>query len=479
MEGFGGQYRSDWPSGKLDWRGRLTGAGAVIEVSLRGPACRERQNCVAVLVIARPGAILEASGPSPAVPGGPMDLSYSDTYRALQAEVRAFIEANKTRSPKAVGVRRKPDAGMLAWQQLLVEKGYAARTVPKTYGGFGAEPDVMESAIIAEEFSKAGVAAGIMSQGISMLVPTLAEVGTEAQRERWIRPTIRGEIIWCQGYSEPGAGSDLANVQTKAVLDGDHFVVNGQKIWTSSAHYADWMFLLCRTEADKPKHQGLSYLLLSMKTPGIVVRPLRTMTGKATFNEVFFTDVRVPADQIVMGRGDGWTVANITLKYERMMLGDANKFMHRVHRIKELMETTHIEGERLIDKPEWRDRLVRLQGEVMASKYHQMRLLTSAAKGDDPGLGRLVVKLYGTEMGYRLSGLAVDVYGAAGLAFDPHDDLDGGTDDEPTAWHVDHMYDLGLIIGGGSSQIQKNIISERGLGMPREPKAAPLAPTKG
>ncbi|MEZ5818080.1 MAG: acyl-CoA dehydrogenase family protein [Hyphomicrobiaceae bacterium] len=408
-----------------------------------------------------------------------MDLSYSEKYRALQQEVRAFISANRAASPSAVGVRRKPDAKILAWQRLLVENGYAARTIPKTYGGFGAEPDVMEAAIIAEEFSRAGVASGIMSQGISMLVPTLLEVGTEEQRTRWIRPTILGETIWCQGYSEPGAGSDLANVQTKAVLDGNVFVVNGQKIWTSSAHYADWMFLLCRTEPDRPKHQGLSYLLLSMKTPGIEVRPLKTMTGKSTFNEVFFTDVRVPAHQIVMGRGDGWTVANITLKHERMMLGDANKFIHRVHRIRELMETTRIDGERLIDKPEWRDRLVRLQGEVMASKYHQMRLLTQAAKGDDAGLGRLVVKLYGTEMGYRLSGLAVDVYGAAGLAFDPHDDSEGGQDDAATAWHADHMYDLGLIIGGGSSQIQKNIISERGLGMPREPKTAATGTTKG
>ncbi|MGE0700514.1 MAG: acyl-CoA dehydrogenase family protein [Hyphomicrobiaceae bacterium] len=405
-----------------------------------------------------------------------MDLSYSEKYRALQHEVRAFIAAHRDRSPKAVSVRRKPDARMLDWQRLLVEHGYAARTIPREYGGFGAEPDVMETAIIAEELSKAGVAAGIASQGISMLVPTLLEVGTEEQRERWIRPTIRGDIIWCQGYSEPGAGSDLANVQTKAVLDGDHFVVNGQKIWTSSAHYADMMFLLCRTEPEKPKHQGLSYLLLSMRTPGIEVRPLKTMTGKSTFNEVFLTDARVPAHQIVMGRGDGWTVANITLKHERMMLGDANKFAHRLHRVRELMEQTTIDGERLIDKPEWRDRLVRLQGEVMASKYHQMRLLTEAAKGVDSGLKRLVVKLYGTEMGYRITGLAVDVCGAAGLAFDPHDD-DGATDDDAaTAWHVDHMYDLGLIIGGGSSQIQKNIIAERGLGMPREPKAA--APAK-
>ncbi len=401
-----------------------------------------------------------------------MDLSYSETYRALQAELAAFLAEHGDKSPSAVGVRRKPDARTLAWQRLLVERGYTARTVPRKYGGFGAEPDVMETAIIAETLSRAGVSPGIMSQGISMLVPTLLEVGTEAQRERWIGPTIRGEVIWCQGYSEPGAGSDLANVQTKAVLDGDHFVVNGQKIWTSSAHYADWMFLLCRTEPDKPKHQGLSYLLLSMKTPGIEVRPLVTMTGKATFNEVFFTDVRVPADQIVMGRGDGWTVANITLKYERMMLGDANKFMSRVYRIAKLMQTTTIDGVRLIDMPEYRDRLLKLQGEVMASKYHQLRLLTEQAKGIDSGIRRMIVKLYGTEMGYRLSSLAVDVYGAAGLAFDPHDDATGEEDDEATAWHTDHMYDLGLIIGGGSSQIQKNIISERGLGMPREPKPA-------
>ncbi|MGE0766251.1 MAG: acyl-CoA dehydrogenase family protein [Hyphomicrobiaceae bacterium] len=408
-----------------------------------------------------------------------MNLSYSDAYRALQEEVRTFIATNKQASPSAVGIRRKPDARILAWQRMLVDKGYAARTIPKKYGGFGAAPDVMEAAIIAEEFSKAGVAPGIMSQGISMLVPTLLEVGTEAQRERWIRPTIFGEVVWCQGYSEPGAGSDLANVQTKAVLEGDHYVVNGQKIWTSSAHYADMMFLLCRTEPDRPKHQGMSYLLLSMRTPGIEVRPLRTMTGKATFNEVFFTDVRVPADQIVMGRGDGWTVANITLKYERMMLGDANKFAHRVHRIRALMETTRIDGERLIDKAEWRDRLVRLQGEVMASKYHQMRLLTETAKGVDSGLRRLIVKLYGTEMGYRLTALAVDVYGVAGLAYDPHDEGQAGEDDPATAWHADHMYDLGLIIGGGSSQIQKNIISERGLGMPREPKPALQAAAKG
>jgi alkylation response protein AidB-like acyl-CoA dehydrogenase len=262
-----------------------------------------------------------------------MDLTYSAKHRVLQDEIRAFAVSHGPRSPASGGGRRRPGPRVLEWQHLLLERGYVARTIPREYGGFGAAPDVVEAAIIADEFSRAGLYPGIMNQGISMLVPTLLEVGTEAQRRRWIEPTIRGDVIWCQGYSEPGAGSDLAAVRTRATIEAGHFVVNGQKIWTSSAHYADMMFLLCRTEPERSKHAGLSYLLLSMATPGVEVRPLRTMTGRAEFNEVFFTDVRVPVDQIVMGRGDGWQVANITLRHERLMLGDPNKLMHRVRRI--------------------------------------------------------------------------------------------------------------------------------------------------
>ena len=225
-----------------------------------------------------------------------MDLTLTDKHRALQAQVQAFIRTHGQDSPKPGGGRKRPDRKTLDWQKLLVEHGYAARTVPRDYGGFGAAPDVLDLAVIAEAFSHANLYQGLTNQGISMLVPTLLEVGTEDQRRQWIGPTIRGEVIWCQGYSEPGSGSDLAAASTRAVLDGDDFVVNGQKIWTSSAHYADMMFLLCRTEPDLPKHEGLSYLLLSMRTPGIEVRPLKTMTGRSEFNEVFFTDVRVPAD---------------------------------------------------------------------------------------------------------------------------------------------------------------------------------------
>ncbi|MEZ5856525.1 MAG: acyl-CoA dehydrogenase family protein [Hyphomicrobiaceae bacterium] len=402
-----------------------------------------------------------------------MNLTYSEKYLALQTEVRAFIAAKGHLSPRAGGGRTKPSPKALDWQKILLEHAYVARNIPTEYGGAGLPFDLLELAVIADEFSRAGIDPGIRNQGISMLVPTLLEVGTPEQCKRWIAPTIRGDIIWCQGYSEPGSGSDLANARTSARIEDGHFVINGQKIWTSSAHYADMMFLLCRTEPDASKHAGLSYLLLPMTAPGIEVRPLVTMTGRATFNETFFTDVRVPVDQIVMGRGDGWKVANITLKFERQYLGDANKLTTRFERVREMMLATEIDGQTAMSIPEYRDRLMKLQGEVMAARYHGMRLLTQQANGEDSGLGRLIVKYHGTILAYQLSSLAVDVMGAAGLAYEPDDAI--AEPDAATAWHVDNMYDIGLIIGGGSSNIQRNIIGERGLGLPREPKAAAQA----
>jgi alkylation response protein AidB-like acyl-CoA dehydrogenase len=399
-----------------------------------------------------------------------MDLNYSKNHEDLRAEVRAFLDEFGAQSPKPGGGRKRPDQRTLDWQHMLLERGFCARTVPTQYGGFGAEPDILEAAVIAEEFARSGALPGLSNQGISMLVPTLLEVGTEEQRERWIKPTIRGDIFWCQGYSEPGSGSDLAAARTTALVDGDDFVINGQKIWTSSAHFAGMMFLLCRTEVDKGKHDGLSYLLVPMDSPGIEVRPLVSMTGRAEFNETFFTDVRVPTDQIVMGRGDGWRVANNTLKHERMLLGSPEKLMNRLERIRQMMTETRIDNVALIDRAEWRDRLLRLQGEVIAAKYNTMRIVSEQAKDLDPGLKRLIVKYSGTMVAHRLSALAVDVLGLSGLVYDPQgEQLE---DSDATTWLVDYMYDIGLIIGGGTSQIQKNIISERGLGLPREPKVA-------
>jgi len=393
-----------------------------------------------------------------------MDLSYSPEYEAFRAEIRAFAEKHGAQAPR--GGMAATMAGAREWQKLLIAHGYAARTIPKEYGGYGAEPDVLKSRIIAEEFIALGLPMGMSGQGISMLVPTLLELGSEEQKKKFIGPTLRGEIIWCQGYSEPGAGSDLASLSTRAVEDGDDFVINGQKIWTSTAAQADMIFCLVRTEADKPKHEGISYLLFSMKTPGIEVRPLVTMTGRAEFNEVFFTDVRVPKKDIVGQRGQGWYVANATLRHERGMLGDPNQAGTRLRALIELMQSEDVDGRRLMDNPVMRDRLLKLQARVHAMEYHGLRLLTASLKGEDPGVARLIVKLMGCELNHQLAAFAIDALGELGMLYSGSPHLRNGGN-----WQSSYMFDLGLIIGGGTAQIQKNIISERGLGMPREPKA--------
>jgi alkylation response protein AidB-like acyl-CoA dehydrogenase len=393
-----------------------------------------------------------------------MDLSYGPAYEAFRADLRSFLVDHAHEAPSAGSPR---DDKARAWQRRLIEHGYTARTIPHAYGGAGQAPDILKSRIIGEEFARAQVSAGLGGQGISMLVPTLLEMGTEAQKRQFIAPTLSGEMLWCQGYSEPGAGSDLASLRTSAVLDGDEWVINGQKIWTSTAHLAQWMFCLVRTEPDAPKHQGISFLLLRVDTPGIEIRPLVDMTMTPNFNEVFFTDVRVPRDQIVGRRGDGWKVANVILGNERDTLADPNQSLARLNGLIEIMKSETVDGERLIDNPQFLDRLMRIQSRVLALQFNELRVLSSKLNpNQDVGLARLIVKLQGTELRHDLEALAIDAMGEGGLAYGANPRLrDGGS------WQYAYMLFLGLIIGGGTSQIQKNIISERGLGMPREPQA--------
>jgi alkylation response protein AidB-like acyl-CoA dehydrogenase len=396
-----------------------------------------------------------------------MDLSYGPEYEAFRAEIRGFLTEHAEHAPGAIAGVAAGRAGkaLREWQALLIEHGYAARTIPKAYGGYGAEPDILKRLIIDEELNRAGVSRGIGGQGPEMLVPTLLEHGSEEQKKRWIGPTIRGEVVWCQGYSEPGSGSDLASVQTRGVEDGSDFLITGQKIWTTTAHLSDMMFGLIRTEPDASKHAGLSYLLVPMDLPGIEVRPLATMTGESEFNEVFFNEVRVPQSHVVGKRGEGWKIANTTLLHERNMLASSAMLDGVLRSLVTLMQRESSNGVRAMDSPVLRDRLLRLQSRVLAMKYHGMRMLTARIKGEHPGVAALVTKLAGCEVSHQLNALGIDAMGELGTLYEGSArERDGGR------WQTGYMFTLGLIIGGGTAQIQKNIISERGLRMPREPK---------
>ncbi len=403
-----------------------------------------------------------------------MDLSYGPEYEAFRAELRAFLAAQRERAPSGRGDIAIPaDAGGVAWQKLLIAHGYAARTIPKQYGGGGFAPDPLIATILSEEFQRAGVSRGAGGQGFDMLVPTLLEHGSEEQKQRYVPPTVRGEMIWCQGYSEPGAGSDLAALTTAGRVAGASLVINGQKIWTSTAAQAQMMFALVRTEPGAPKHAGISYVLVPMSTPGLEVRPLKTMTGLAEFNQVFFSDVRVPLANLVGKRGEGWKIANTTLRHERDMLGSAATSEGLLQGAIQTLRDEAVAGRRALEDPVLRDRLLALQAKTLAMKCHAMRLLTSRVNGEPVGVAGLVTKLNGCQLNHDLAGLAIDAMGEGGVLYG------GERSKDSRRWQFQYMFQLGLIIGGGTAQIQKNIIAERGLGMPREPRPGRETPASG
>lgn len=403
-----------------------------------------------------------------------MNLKYSEEYQRFREEVRQFISKNWTAEDVAnnpqvsemqqgLGSAPRTDERATSFRRAAAERGYMYRHVPRAYGGGEQPPDPLKATILGEEFKAAKAPPELMSQGPAMLIPTLLAHGSEEQKKRYIEPTLLGHIRWCQGYSEPGAGSDLASLRTSAVLDGDDWVVNGQKIWTSNAREADMMFALIRTEPDAPKHDGISYLLIEMKTPGIDVRPLRQMDGDAHFNEVFFDNVRVPKDSMVGERGRGWYVSRSTLKAERALIGNASMARRTFDGAVLLAQSTEVRGKRAIDDPVLRDRLCDLEARVLAAEYNGYRLLTASARGDDGGLAGLVTKLHTSSLAYDASKLAIDIASDASL-------LAPGESRAPFAGMLMQGYFMyyALAIGGGAPNIQRNVIGERGLGLPRD-----------
>jgi alkylation response protein AidB-like acyl-CoA dehydrogenase len=405
-----------------------------------------------------------------------VNLTYSAEYEVFRREVRAFLREHWTDEDRAAVPAADPNsvAGSLGggvrtderatrFRKLAIERGYLYRHMPRRYGGGEQPADPLKATIIAEEFRRHDAPFEIMGQGPSMLAPTLIEHGTEEQKTRFVEGTLLGTLKWCQGYSEPNAGSDLASLRTRGELEGDHWVVNGQKIWTSNAAEADWMFALVRTEPDAPKHDGITYMLIDMKTPGITVRPLRQMTGEADFNEVFFENVRVPRESIVGERGKGWYVSRSTLKHERALIGNATFARRTFDGVVMMAQALEIRGRRAMDDPVIRGRIVELEARLLAAEYNGYRLLTASARGEDVGIASMVTKLHSSTLGYDIAKLAMDLMSDRAC-------LAPGEPNAPAMgmFGTAYMWYYGMAIGGGAPNIQRNVIAERGLGLPRD-----------
>ncbi|HEV8586225.1 MAG TPA: acyl-CoA dehydrogenase family protein [Methylomirabilota bacterium] len=392
-----------------------------------------------------------------------MDFDFSDKEEAFRKDVRAWLEANvpdDLRGKAFAASRADPDEvrRLRAWQKTMWQAGYVGMNWPREFGGRGAT--LTEQIILFQEMARAESPQFVNRGGLSMLGPTLMKYGSPAQQKRHLQHILTADELWCQGFSEPNAGSDLANLQTRAVLDGDHFVVNGQKVWTSMAHVADWCFLLVRTKPEAPRHKGISFLLVDMKTPGITIRPLRQITGEAEFNEVFWDNVRVPKDNLVGKLHEGWAVAITTLAYERDLLTFIRHIALRnaLHRLVRLAK----ERKRGAD-PIVRQKLAALWIGEQALQMNAYRSLTRILRGGEPGPEGSTSKLFWSQLDQDLALTATEVIG-------PYAQIAEGS-----AWAPDHgqweFYELlarGSGIRAGTTEILKNILGERVLGLPKD-----------
>jgi len=381
-----------------------------------------------------------------------MDFAYPPEVEAFRAELSAWLEANLDDDLRGCGLGASMEISpdllerLRAWNRTLADAGYAAIAWPVEYGGRGA--GILEQVVYAEEMHRARAPGTLNPLGISNIAPAIMEHGTEEQRRRFLPRMLRGDDIWCQGFSEPDAGSDLASLRTRAERHGDHFVVNGQKTWNTLGHLANWCELLVRTDPDAPRHRGISCLLVDMSLPGIEVRPLRTITGEREFNEIFFTDVRVPADALLGPLHDGWRVAMTTLTHERGTV--ANLHLGLREKIRRLIREAEQRGVTASSAVRLRLAEVYLQGELL--KLLADRAVSGALAGRTMGPESSIAKLVWSDAEQLLGEVAGDVLGP-----------EANTGD----WGRDRVYMRALSIAGGTTQIQKSIIAQRILGLPR------------
>jgi alkylation response protein AidB-like acyl-CoA dehydrogenase len=376
-----------------------------------------------------------------------VDLNYSPEEAAFREDVRGWLASNLPRElkDKVASYAHLSKDDLLRWHRILARQGWVAPAWPKEWGGTGW--NVVQRYIFEEELGFAG-APPIIPFGVTMCAAVLLRFGTEAQKKRFLPRIYNGDDFWCQGYSEPGSGSDLASLKTRALRQGDHYVVNGQKIWTTLAHYADWIFCLVRTDPTLEKRQeGISFLVMDMKTPGITVRPLILMDGAHEVNEVFFDDVSVPAENLVFEEGKGWTVAKYLLGYERMNTG-------RIGESKRQLATLKRYGAHLMQEQRWRDRLSRIEVELTALEITNLRFLDRMRRtGEPPGADVSMLKIKGTEIQQGLTELMLE-------ATDP-----AASDPLSVAVRKRYLSMRKTTIYAGSNEIQRNIIAKATLGL--------------
>ena len=395
-----------------------------------------------------------------------MDLRFSEEDEAFRREIAGWLaeqlegEFRSVRGRGGAGDEHALFDERLAWERRLAAAGWTCVAWPKEHGGRGLP--FTQQVIFYEEYARAGGPGRVGHIGETLLGPTLIAFGSEEQKRRFLPPIVRCEELWCQGYSEPNAGSDLANVQTKGRLEGDEWVIDGQKVWTSNAAWSDWCFVLCRTEPDAPSHQALSYLLVPMKQPGVDVRPIAQMTGTSEFSEVFYDGARTAAQHVVGGRGEGWKVAMGTLAFERgaSTLGQQYLFANE---LAEVFAVARRNG-KAVD-PVMRQRLVDAWMGLRVMRFHALRTFADAdARGATLSRAAMITKIYWAIWHRNLGKLAMDVLG-------PEGEIAAAAPYELSRLQQMYLFSRADTIYAGSNQIQRNIIGERALGLPREPRA--------